>query len=122
VSDCYCDYDPAVFYHKTDVQRAAKPHLCDECGAMIQVGATYENVFALWDTGYGPTTFKTCALCVELRDWVEAHVPCLCWAHGNLHEDLRNTVDDVWHETVGLKFGFLRRMVLIDRQPRWKKP
>jgi uncharacterized protein YdhG (YjbR/CyaY superfamily) len=48
-----------------------------------------------------------------------ANIPCVCWAHGNLHEDLRENVREAARvakdEVAGIQFGFLRRMVAIDK-------
>jgi len=47
-------------------------------------------------------------------------VPCFCWSHGNLNEQMRDTIDDAAHragdEARGLRFGFVRRVVLRDRR------
>ncbi|BBB99363.1 hypothetical protein [Bradyrhizobium elkanii] len=114
--DCVCDYDPADFYCAT-IRRARKPHKCEECSGAILAGESYENVRGSWDRCI--SEFKTCSRCVDLRTWVRNNVPCVCWAHGNLHEDLRETVQEAhWRakdEVTGLRFGFLRRMVAIDR-------
>ena len=31
---CYCDYDPAEFYHREE-RKARKPHKCGECSRKI---------------------------------------------------------------------------------------
>ena len=110
--DCYCDYEPSDFYSATQPV-ARKVHRCEECGGPVLPGEKYERAFVVT---YGHAdTFKTCARCVDLRTWVKNNVPCLCWAHGNLNEDLREAVDEArWRapeETVGLWFGFMRRVV-----------
>lgn len=114
--DCSCDYEPADFYCKT-LRKARKAHKCEECSGAIRPGETYEYVSGMWDGNL--SDFKTCARCVDLRTWVKNNVPCVCWAHGNLHEDLKETVSEAaWRakeETAGLRFGFLRRMVAIDK-------
>lgn len=113
--DCFCDYDAPAFYNRT-TPKARKAHKCYECGGPILPGETYESVTGKWDY---VDTFKTCEHCVNLRTWVKNNVPCVCWAHGNLHEDLRETVNEAWYragaEAAGLRFGFLRRMVAIDK-------
>jgi hypothetical protein len=115
--ECYCDYDPPIF------ARAAKPvaraaHKCDECHRAIAAGEQYERVVGLWDRRDGVTTFKTCPRCLALRDFVKAHVPCFCWAHGNTIEDCMNAVEEFAHETVGLRFGALRRLHAIENARR----
>jgi hypothetical protein len=66
-----------------------------------------------WDGSFGE--FKTCSQCASLREWVTAHVPCVCWAHGNLIPDLCDAIDAYCHEAPGLKFGFMRRLVKINQ-------
>ena len=113
--DCFCDYDAPAFYNRT-MPKARKPHKCYECRGEILAGETYESVTGKWDY---VDTFKTCDRCLDLRTWVQNNVPCVCWAHGNLHDDLRETVNAAWDraraEAAGLRFGFLRRMLAIDK-------
>jgi hypothetical protein len=119
--DCYCDYDPPIFYNRT-LPRSRKKRRCYECDAIIGLGERYERVAGMWDGGDGVTTFHTCERCVDLRQWVENNVPCLCWAHGSLDDDLDDAVDAAIErapdETRGLRFGFLRRKILRDRHAR----
>lgn len=114
--DCSCDYDPADFYCAS-IRKARKPHKCEECSGSILPGEQYEDVRGAWDGNL--SQFKTCSRCVDLRTWVRNNVPCVCWAHGNMHDDLRETVREAsWRageEVSGLRFGFLRRMVTIDK-------
>lgn len=110
--DCYCDYEmPTV--HNVSTPTAKKAHKCEECRSTIQPGDKYERSEGLWDGEW--QTFKTCKRCLDLREFVRANVPCFCWGHGNLHDDCANTIEEYAHETVGLRFGYLRRKVLIDR-------
>lgn len=108
---CYCDYEPPEA-HSRSLRKARKAHRCDECFRSIAPGETYEYVWGKWEGDV--STFKTCPRCLKLREWLQAHVPCFCWAHGNLIEDASNTVEDYAHEAPGLRFGFLRRKVLIE--------
>jgi|SRR6185503_19016998 len=112
--DCVCDYDPPEFYRQAK-SRARKPHKCYECGAPILPGEQYERAMGKWDGSVD--TFKTCQHCVALRQWVTNNVPCTCWAHGNLFDDLYESIDEAcWRapkETVGLRFGFARRLHVI---------
>ena len=95
-------------------------HHCFECGNEIAPGQKYERVTALYDGLFG--TFKTCQRCRNLRVWVQNNVPCLCWAHGNMHEDLKNAIDEAYYrapdEVIGLRFGFLRRLYPIVKQQK----
>jgi hypothetical protein len=110
--ECFCDYETPEFYRKS-MPRAAKGHCCDECGAPIKPGDVYERISGKWDGVFGG--FKTCSQCVKIREWVAAHVPCVCWAHGNMIPDLCDAIDAYLHEAPGLKFGFMRRLVQINR-------
>lgn len=110
---CYCDYDPPEFYHQ-EVRRAKKEHRCSECGRSISPGESYEHVRGKWD-GY-VDTFKTCPRCLALKAWVQARVPCLCWAHGNIIEDAIEGAREYAHEAPGLLFGAYRRQIAIRRQ------
>lgn len=114
--DCYCDYDPPEFYI-LEICKARKQHSCKECTGAIVPGEKYEHIWAKWD-GY-VDSFKTCERCVDIRTWVKNNVPCLCWTHGNMIEDCKDAVNEAaWRaptETVGLRFGFLRRIVSRDK-------
>ena len=110
--DCYCDYDePYRLYAKTE-RKARKVHVCHECRARIQPREKYEHVTAIAD---GVDVYKTCLRCVALREWVEAHIPCFCWAHTELTDAAIETCRNYAHEAPGLLFGVYRRQVLINR-------
>ena len=114
--DCSCDYEPAELYN-AQIVRARKQYRCEECGCAILPGERYEYVFGKWE-GY-VSTFKTCERCRDIRQWVKNNVPCFCWCHGNMLEDAAEAISEAtWRaplETAGLRFGFLRRKVLIER-------
>lgn len=65
-------------------------------------------------------SFRTCADCLELRQWVGNNLPCFCWAHGNLLDDcisgIESAYDRARDEVRGLRFGFLRLRVKHKRQ------
>jgi hypothetical protein len=108
-SDCYCDYDyPPAFYSST-MRRARKEHRCYECGRLIAKGDDYEDLSAKWDDVI--QRIRTCHRCIAMMRYVEAHVPCVCWEHGNILENARDTIDYYAHEAPGLVFGTLRRYV-----------
>jgi hypothetical protein len=113
--DCFCDYDAPTFYSNVR-RKARKVHKCEECRGPILPGEQYECVTGKWDY---VDTFRTCDRCVDLRTWTKNNVPCLCWAHGNMHDDCREAVREAHYrapnETQGLQFGFLRRLALIDK-------
>lgn len=111
--DCFCDYEHPSIYNPTKVAAARKEHKCSECRRVIKPGESYENAFGIWEGERN--TFKTCQHCLDLREWVKAHVPCFCWAHGNTREDALSTASGWSHEAPGLLFGAWRREVRIRR-------
>ena len=115
---CYCDYDPPEFYHQ-ERRKARTTHRCEECRKAILPGEQYEHVRGKWIGNVN--SFDTCCRCLALRDFVVAHVPCSCWAHGNMIDDVMQDADAYWHEAPGLLFGAYRRQVLIQRGPAWEK-
>ena len=114
--DCSCDYDPPAFYLRS-TPKARKRHHCHECGGTISPEETYERVCAKWEDGVD--TIKTCERCVDLRTWVKNNVPCLCIMHGNQDEECQEAIDAACSraplETVGLRFGYLRRKEMRSR-------
>lgn len=120
--DCYCDYDSPEFCH-TEIRKARKPHSCSECRGVIAIGEQYEHVRGKWDGNV--CTIQTCLRCLDIRTWVTNSVPCFCWAFGNMIENAREAIGAaVWRapdETVGLRFGFLRRLVKRDRLNRERR-
>jgi hypothetical protein len=113
--ECYCDYEPATVYRAKRVT-ARTTHRCYECHRTIQPGEQYESVFAIWDGE--ANTVKTCRHCLALRDYVVAHVPCSCWTHGNMREEVLADAESYAHEAPGLLFGALRREAVIRREAR----
>lgn len=113
--ECFCDYEmPSV--HSVSTPKARKEHQCEECRRPIREGEQYERVWGVWDGDM--STFKTCQRCLNLREYVKAHVPCFCWAHGNVIEDAINTAEGWNHEAPGLLFGARRLQVKIKRNAR----
>lgn len=116
MSACYCDYEAPSFYVRED-RRARKTHRCSECGADILPGEQYEHVRGKWDGDIG--TYRACTRCTAVRDWVRAHVPCLCWTHGNMLEDSIEEVGMHYRaDAPGLWFGTMRRLVAVRRHQR----
>lgn len=112
MSYCECDWDPPSVYSKA-LHAARKEHKCFECCCSIKPGEKYERVFGIWDGSRD--TFKTCSRCLSLREWVQAHVPCVCWQHGNIRDDAIEAARGWAHEAPGLLFGAWRREVAIRR-------
>lgn len=115
---CECDYEPPEFYHK-EVRKANKDHKCSECGLAIYAGESYEHVRGKWDGDIG--THKTCPRCLALKEWVKAHVPCICWGHGAIREDALGAARYYANEAPGLLFGAYRREVAIRRNRKAEK-
>lgn len=112
---CFCEYELPQFIH-IRMRKARKPHACTECGVTIQPGDTYEKVSGSWEGHI--ENFKTCARCLELREWVQAHVPCFCYGFGNVREEALEAAREWAHEAPGLLFGAYRREVAIRRAVR----
>lgn len=91
--DCYCDYDPAEFYCRR-TRKAQKTHRCEECSRPILLGEQYEHVVGKWVGSM--STFKTCRYCVSMRDFMRNSVPCFCWAHGSMRDDLRQALEGAY--------------------------
>jgi hypothetical protein len=121
MTSCYCEYDgeaPSV-YRQTK-HTARQEHRCSECGSTIRAGERYEATFGIWEGDI--SRFKTCERCVSFRDWLEANTPCLCWAHGNLLDDIRGHLDeiasDLMDEAPGVLFAAGRRYVRLRERAR----
>jgi hypothetical protein len=112
MTECYCDYEPATVYIKRQ-RKARKRHRCYECRRWIEPGETYENLFAVWDGD--AKTVKTCSHCVAFVEYIDAHVPCFCYAHGNIIEDGLETLREYAHECPGLWAGGVRLYVAAKR-------
>lgn len=112
---CSCDYDPPSVHRTNFVKAARKEHHCYECGSAIAVGEPYENTWGVWDGNV--STFKTCHLCAELRQWAQISVPCFCWVYGDLHENVRDLVSEAREDCpVGFTMEWGRRMIKIQRR------
>ena len=110
---CYCDYgDPPQFLH-TEERKARTGKKCTECGGQILPGEHYEHVRGKWDNSVD--TYRTCARCLRLRQWVAAHVPCFCWYYTTVRENAQETIDEYKHECPGLWFGWGRLEVAIRK-------
>lgn len=111
---CYCDGEsPRVYHRKT--RTAAKDWRCEECGARIFRGDRYEEVRALYYGDDRWSIFRTCGACVDVRQFVIDSVPCFCWYHGHLLEDVMDTVNEYSHEAPGLWFGAVRRIKRAEK-------
>ena len=116
--DCHCDYDLPEFYTRQIIKSAKKKHECYECARSILPRESYEQVTGKWD-GYF-YVFKTCANCVAIREFLKNSVPCFCWAHGSMHDDAYNAIQDAYcrarDEVKGLFTGYGRRVIAGRRK------
>jgi len=108
--ECVCDYEPATVYRSKWVKTSRKEHLCAECFRKIMPGESYQYTFGVWDGRV--ESFPACSDCWGLKEWVAAHVPCLCWAHGNIIDDCISEAR-AWspNDAPGLLFGAYRRLI-----------
>lgn len=111
---CSCDYEPPEFV-VVETRKARKQHHCYECGCDVPPGETYEHVRGKWEGDI--STFRTCALCLELRRWAVISVPCFCWAYGSVMENVRDMVSEVRPDVpAGFVFEWGRRVIKIQRR------
>lgn len=85
MSECGCiyvgGYDRPEFFN-TQLPTARKPHVCGECGKIIQTGELYEYTTGKWDGEF--SKHFTCSVCVEIRDMFF----CDGWFYGQIREAL----------------------------------
>lgn len=117
--DCWCDYEPAQVYKKNIIKSAQGRHTCAECSRPILPGERYERVFGIWEGQMN--VFKTCANCLDIRQFVKNSVPCFCWLHGSMLDDAMEAVQDAYDrarsEVKGLFMGY-GRLVIAGRRKR----
>lgn len=111
---CYCDYDPPRLY-KASIVTARKPHRCNECGKMLGAGERYERVNGIWERGDTVTSLVTCPRCLAVREYVEAHAPCFCWAHSSMLEDAEETIWRYGHISHAFFIGGMKRVFRARR-------
>jgi hypothetical protein len=109
---CYCDDgETADMYIVTKV-RAAKQHKCYECHHHIQRGELHEAVRSLYEGRFSTT--RTCARCLDVREYVTAHAPCFCWMHGSLLDDARDTLREYAYASAGFWIGGMKRVLRAE--------
>ena len=77
---------PTVFNETTP--KARIEHTCIECGGKIQPGQMYENAFGVW--GGDAMTFKTCSVCLEIRD----KIFCDVFFYGDILNRIKREIID----------------------------
>lgn len=119
-SSCECDSDSRAEFMSQRIRTARKSSRCYECGCSIEPGMKYEETFGKWDGDV--SNFKTCSLCLEVRNWARISVPCFCWTFGDVLENVRNLVDEARRDMPpGWVFEWGRRMVPIRKRQRARK-
>lgn len=111
MSACCCEYYESPEFFIQNRRKAIKDHRCYECGRLIKKGELYQAESGKWEGEV--ITYKTCNLCMSLRDFVQAHIPCVCWGFGNVREDMLNAARELADEAPGLLFGAYRREIKI---------
>lgn len=113
--DCYCDYDDAPTAFNEGPQKAKKQHKCSECGGNIRPGETYTKTWGVWDGSV--CTFKRCTDCQSFLDWALAHVKCICWSYGEMHQDVLDELHGWDRDCPGL-YAEARAKVMEIRERR----
>lgn len=73
----------------SESRKARKPHKCDECRRVIEIGETYLHERGIGD---GPFTNKTCSHCQVACDWLSKQ--CGGWVYTQVEEELREHWDE----------------------------
>jgi hypothetical protein len=82
---------PAVY--NTQIRRARRQHECRDSGDRIEIGQSYEVATGLYEWGWGQ--YKTCLLCVAVREEAIARVENFLSYHGGLFDELdEHVVED----------------------------
>ena len=61
------EYDEGSDLYVESTRTSRKVHKCCECGGEIRPGQKYQHVAGKWYMAQGIITYKTCALCAEIR-------------------------------------------------------
>ena len=104
---CYCDFERPELYEASR-PIARKEHRCYECNRKIAPGERYERVNGKWDDF---ESLATCYHCLAIREEMEAHLPCFCYTHGGLSEELNvwmiDCRDELQQKSPGVAFKIL---------------
>ena len=88
----YCTCDSYSYPYRFEERRAKKEHRCLECNGPIHPGEVYEYATGKCEGDWFDA--KTCPACLDLRKFVQAHIPCICIEHGNANEFLIEAASD----------------------------
>ena len=121
MTECYCDYESWRVYNERQVKAARKTYRCCECCHPIEIGQPYLYVFGAFNDGV--KTYRLCAACDTLRQYVDAHLPCFCWywgSEGEMLNDMRESVSNYSFEVpgMGMEFG---RLYVKAIKPKWRR-
>ena len=112
------DYERPQFYLSRNI-KARKEHKCNECHCQINKGDIYENVSGKWDGQI--ETFKTCRLCIALKNYTLDNIRCTCWNHGTLIQDCIESIREHKIDSPGILFGVYRILVNINKIKKSQK-
>ena len=116
-ASCECWHDSVAEFMTQRIKTALKQHGCYECGCSIEPGTKYEETAGKWDGDF--STFRTCHLCLEVRNWAQISVPCFCWTFGEMLENVQGLVEEARRDMPpGWMFEWGRRMVPIRKRQR----
>lgn len=101
---CAVDYAEPWTAHQTQTRRAAKEHVCSECGRTIRKGESYQWVRGMTSRPHNEwVTYRTCAHCLAAGEFM--HVICGGAPMGCLLDEFQ----DHWRD--GYRSPQFRRMV-----------
>lgn len=116
---CSCDdFERPSVYEETDVRSARMEHRCSECHRAILPGESYRHIWGVWPTIDGAATYRICARCMVLDEWIRAHIPCYCPVLGGMHEAVAQEIDYGLPDTAVLQPEFEALMADIRAQPK----
>jgi len=119
MSYCSCDYDyDPVQMHERRTLKARKSCTCQECGRTISSGEEVRSDTFLNEGRW--YRLRTCPECVAFEAWMTTYIPCFadCLPFGMMFDQADEAVADLWRETSGLKFGYLRRKHVIMKRAK----
>lgn len=113
--DFCCSCDSYSYPYRSAMRTAKKQHKCYECSLPILPGERYQYATGKCDGSWFES--HACPRCLDLIEFVTAHVPCFCYEHGNAIECALACADMAGIEAPGLYFGALRRYAKIKSTP-----
>lgn len=65
-----CNIGEGPTFSTESYPKARKPHVCEECGAVIGIGEQYQRVDGIWFGQF--QNHKTCMFCAKVRIYAES--------------------------------------------------